>query len=110
MPIHAVRSTVHHELDMPADRLAAVIGSWPQPALLESGPDFGEAGRWSILAARPRLVWEATGSHWCLRADNGTVENGEGDVVAILDRLLRRYALADPRTSLNRTFPCFREG
>jgi hypothetical protein len=24
--------------------LAAVIGTWPQPALLESGPGFGDAG------------------------------------------------------------------
>ena len=57
-----LKSVVHQVLDLPAERLAAVIGTWPEPALLESGPGFGDAGRWSILAAHPRLVWEATGT------------------------------------------------
>ena len=66
-------SPVHQVLDLPAEPLAAVIGSWPQPALLESGPGFGEAGRWSILAAYPRLVWEATDSRWSLQTDSGAI-------------------------------------
>ena len=52
-------SVVHQVLDLPADRLAAVIGTWPEPAILASGPGFGEAGCWSIYAAYPRLVFEA---------------------------------------------------
>jgi para-aminobenzoate synthetase component I len=53
-------SVVRQVLDVPADRLAGVIGTWPEPAILASGPGFGEAGRWSIYAAYPRLVFEAT--------------------------------------------------
>ena len=70
----------HRVLDVPAERLARVIGSWPEPALLESGPGFGASGRWSILAARPRLVFEATGSDWSLRSDSGSGDSGTGDV------------------------------
>ena len=81
-----VPAVVHQILDLPAEPLAAVIGSWPRPALLESGPGFGEAGRWSILAAYPRLVWEATGSHWSLHTDSGAAESGEGDVLTVLGR------------------------
>jgi para-aminobenzoate synthetase component I len=88
-------SVVHQVVDLPAEPLAAVIGSWPQPALLESGPGFGEAGRWSVLAAYPRLVWEATDSRWSLHSDSGMAENGEGDVLTVLAGLLRRFGLAD---------------
>ena len=97
MPSRVLPSVVRHELDvLPAERLAAVIGTWPEPALLESGPGFGEAGQWSILAAFPRLVWQATDSHWSLRTDSGAIEHGEGDVLAVLSGVLRRFALADP--------------
>src|SRR6185436_12216864 len=34
-------SPLRQVLDLPAETLAAVIGSWPEPALLESGPGFG---------------------------------------------------------------------
>jgi len=80
-----------------------VIGSWPEPALLESGPGFGEAGRYSILAAHPRLVLEATGSSWSLRFDSAPRETGRGDVLAILGELLNRFSLAD---SLEQPGPC----
>ena len=60
-------SVVHQVLDLPADRLAAVIGTWPEPAILASGPGFGEAGRWSIYAAYPRLVFEAMDRRWRIR-------------------------------------------
>ncbi len=87
---------VHRPLDLPAHALAGVIGTWPSPALLESGPGFGEAGRWSIFAAHPRLVWEATDTRWSLRTDTGTLERGTGQVFEVLAGLLRRFALADP--------------
>jgi para-aminobenzoate synthetase component 1 len=83
-------------LDIPADRLAPLIGSWPEPALLESGPGFGESGRWSILAARPRLVFEATGTSWRVRRDDGSDESGTGDILARLADLLKLHGLADP--------------
>ena len=40
-------------LDRPAETLALRVGAMPGASLLEGGPGFGEAGRWSILAARP---------------------------------------------------------
>ncbi len=103
-------SVVHQVLDLPAERLAAVIGSWPEPALLESGPGFGDAGRWSILAAYPRLVWEATGSRWSLHADSGVAESGEGDVLTVLADLLRRFGLAEPAEQPDPTLPPFQGG
>lgn len=90
------RDAVQQVLDVPVERLAAVIGSWHEPALLESAPGFGDAGRWSILAAEPRLVFQATGSRWSLASDAGVCETGEGDVLAVLDHLTRRFALAVP--------------
>jgi para-aminobenzoate synthetase component 1 len=83
-------------LDIPAERLAPVIGSWPEPALLESGPGFGESGRWSILAAQPRLVFTARDRFWSMRKAGGQFEHGHGDPLAVLGRLLRTYRLADP--------------
>src|SRR5271154_3367387 len=101
---------VHQVLDLPAELLAAVIGTWPQPALLESGPGFGRAGRWSILAAYPRLVWEATGSRWSSQADSGAVESGVGDVLTVLDGLLRRFGLTDPAEQPDPRLPPFQGG
>ena len=62
---------VNQVLDVPAERLAAVIGSWPEPALLESGPEFGDSGRFSILTAYPRFVWEATGAQLVVAHGSG---------------------------------------
>ena len=64
MASSVLSSVVHQVLDLPADRLAAIIGAWPEPAILASGPGFGEAGRWSLYTAFPRLVFEATDRHW----------------------------------------------
>ncbi len=59
-------------LDLTPDELTLRIGSFDRPALLESaGPQFGEAGRYSILAARPRRVIETIGPDWTLRDDSG---------------------------------------
>lgn len=79
---------------VPAHRLAAIVGLWRDPALLESGPGFGEAGRWSVLAAHPRLVFEATGTSWIVRDDHGRTTTGRGDVLAQLGRLLDDFGLA----------------
>jgi para-aminobenzoate synthetase component I len=103
-------SVVHQVLDLPVEPLAAVIGSWPQPALLESGPGFGEAGRWSVLVAYPRLVWEATDSRWSSHADSGAAENGDGDVLTVLAGLLRRFGLADATERPDPTVPPFQGG
>ena len=92
-------STVQQPLDTPADRLAAMVGGWDRPAILESGRGFGEAGRWSIYAAVPRLVFEAVGTHWSIDADGKPLESGDGDPLAALDRLVRRFGLARSRPS-----------
>ena len=97
-------------LDVPADRLAAVIGSWREPALLESGPQFGDSGRFSILTANPRFVWEATGARWCSRTDRGVSESGEGDVLAILETLLDRWGLAQTAEQPDECLPPFQGG
>jgi para-aminobenzoate synthetase component 1 len=89
-------SAVHQVLDLPAERLAAVIGTWSQPAILASGPGFGAAGRTSILAAYPRLVYEASAQKWTRQTDSGVYETGSGDPLAELARLCRQYALAEP--------------
>jgi para-aminobenzoate synthetase component 1 len=84
------------DLDLDARRLAGRIGRWREPALLESGPGFGRAGRYSILTARPRLVFEATDDSWSIRQEAGQHEAGHGDPLSILGRLLNAYRLADP--------------
>jgi para-aminobenzoate synthetase component I len=101
---------VRQVLEVPEERLAAVIGAWPQPALLESGPHFGDAGRYRILTANPRLVWEATGTSWSSRTDHGVSEQGEGDVLSILETLLERWKLAQPADQLDRWLPPFQGG
>ncbi|AMV38573.1 Aminodeoxychorismate synthase component 1 [Planctomyces sp. SH-PL62] len=88
-------TTVRIPLDLPADRLVAAVGGWPEPAILASGPGFGPAGRWSILAAYPRRVFEAVGGRWSIRTDSGAVEAGD-DPLARLDALAREFRLADP--------------
>jgi para-aminobenzoate synthetase component 1 len=103
-------ATVHHVLDVPANRLAAVVGSWAEPSILESGPGFGDAGRWSILAARPRLVFEATGTRWSITTDADSVESGDDDPLAALAALVRRFRLADPADEPDPELPPFRGG
>jgi para-aminobenzoate synthetase component 1 len=87
-----------------------VIGSWPEPALLESGPGFGDAGRYCILAAHPRLVFEATGSRWSRRHDSALPETGCGDVLAIFGELLNRFGFADSFDQPDPTRPPFQGG
>src|SRR4051794_32623220 len=95
MATPAPRTVVQQALDLPADRLAAVIGGWPEPALLISGPGTGAAGRWSILAAYPRLVFEATGAGWSIRSDTGSFQTERGDPLARLAELSHQFGLAE---------------
>lgn len=48
-------------LDIDPRSLPRRMSQWDSPAFLESGPGFGPAGRWSILAARPVSFIEASG-------------------------------------------------
>jgi para-aminobenzoate synthetase component 1 len=107
--VHVRDEVVERVLDVPADRLASVIGSWHEPALLESGPGFGDAGRWSILTAMPTLVFEATGNRWW-SGDREIADEGEGGVLAQLGRLARRLGLADVAEVPDPQLPPFRGG
>jgi para-aminobenzoate synthetase component I len=102
--------TLNQILDVPGERLAAVIGSWTEPALLESGSQLGDSGRYSILTAYPRFVWEATGASWSSRTDRGVCESGEGDVLAKLEILLDRWRLAQPSEQPEECVPPFQGG
>jgi para-aminobenzoate synthetase component 1 len=97
-------------LEVPVGRLARVVGSWAEPALLESGSGCLESGRWSILAARPRLVFEATGEHWAIRSEGAEDESGRGDILEALADLLARYGLADPTETTDPDLPPFQGG
>jgi para-aminobenzoate synthetase component 1 len=90
-------------------KLAPWIGSWTEPALLEGGEAFGDAGRWSIYTARPRLVFEAVGGLWAVRTKDGR-EEGRGDVLGALQRLLARFDLADPTRPGDPALPPFTGG
>jgi len=91
-------------IHLPADRLAPLIGSWPGPALLESGPGFGAAGRWSILAAHPRLVFERDSRKYQVRPEAYAM------YLASLEGLLRRFDLADAETAPDPDLPPFQGG
>ncbi|MGO9599353.1 MAG: aminodeoxychorismate synthase component I [Isosphaeraceae bacterium] len=96
MATPVLTSAVQQVLDLPAYRLAEVIGTWPQPSILASGPGFGAAGSASILAAYPRLVYEASDQKWSLHTDSGAYVTGSGEPLAELARLCRQYSLAEP--------------
>jgi para-aminobenzoate synthetase component I len=100
MATPALPSVAYQVLDLPADRLAGVVGGWPEPAILASGTGFSAAGRWSILAAYPRLVFEATDRRWSLRSDTGDFETGEGDPLTELAALAQRFGLAETRDTV----------
>jgi para-aminobenzoate synthetase component 1 len=101
---------IRQPLDLPPGRLAAVIGTWREPALLESGPGFGEAGRWSLLAAYPRRVFEATGTSWTVRNWGRLESSGDGPPWEPLAALLRRFGLADLSDTPDPDLPPFLGG
>jgi para-aminobenzoate synthetase component 1 len=86
-----------------------------RPALLESAPGFGAAGRWSFLAARPRLVFESRGAAASLRRidpESGRTRSIEplGNPLEALDRILARFALAQPQAAPDPEAPPFQGG
>src|SRR5207302_986190 len=86
---------VSEPVDLPADRLARVIGAMREPALLEGGPGLGPGGRWSILTAEPRLVVSADAESWVERREGREVRIDGADPLRELDRILREFRLAD---------------
>lgn len=95
--------------DAPRD-LAATIGTWPQPALLESGPGFGEAGRWSILAAWPIGVFEATGFRWRCAIEGEEERRGEGPTLPALAAAIARSGIDVTGAAPSPHEPPFRGG
>ena len=85
--------------------LALALGSWDGAALLEGGQDHG----WNVLAAEPRLVFEATDADWAILGE-GFERRGTGDVLDALGTLLARFRLADPRDDPGPEPPRFRGG
>src|SRR3954466_3073342 len=95
--------------DVPIDRLAPRGGRLRESALLESGPGFGDSGRWSVYAADPVGLFEATDDRWRLRLGDAR-EEGRGEVLQALGGLLERFRLADPSESPEAGLPPFTGG
>ncbi len=109
MSTRARDDVIEQVLNVPADRLASVIGSWEQPALLESGPGFGDAGRWSILTAIPKFVFDVTDEGWWW-GEYGVAEEGERDPLMRLGWLAHQVGLADPAEEPDPELPPFQGG
>jgi para-aminobenzoate synthetase component 1 len=85
---------VKRDVDASPAALSAIVGRWDGPALLESGPGFAGAGRWSILAAEPRLVFQAVATGWSVKEPCGSVvEEGNSGPLDALTGLLRKLGL-----------------
>ena len=67
--------------------LTARIGSWDRPALLMGGASFGIPGRWSFLAANPRMVFEAESGAWKLLDEEGVRAEGHDPFVGLQQAL-----------------------
>lgn len=90
--------------------LAAVVGTFPGAALLESGAGFGSLGRYSILTAWPRETFEATGPRWSLRHGANLVGAGSGNVFEALGHFLKDRNLGDPTVDPDPALPPFLGG
>ena len=101
---------IHRPIDIPPAILTARIGSWSGPALLEGGPGLGEAGRWSILAARPRRTIESLDGSSFRWHGGGLDQEGDGDALEGLATIARRHGLADPDRPPEADAPPFQGG
>lgn len=111
MPLdHLTPSSIAQVLDYDPVRLSRVIGSWESPAMLESGPGFGASGRWSFLAARPRLSIEARGHAIRLQPDQGPSVDEIHHPLDRLGELLRHFDLARSDETPDPDAPPFQGG
>src|SRR5690606_25580203 len=115
-------------LDLPAGVLTDRVGGMRGPALLEGGRGFGDAGRWSILAADPiggirgtlgpdrwrsRLPGRADREDDGRFRDRGPEESGEGNPLVALADFLKRFGLdrrGDPDAAFGDDVPPFLGG
>jgi para-aminobenzoate synthetase component 1 len=102
-------NALHVPLDVPPRWLAPTVAALREPAILESGPGFGPAGRWSIFAAEPRLVFEADDHGWTWRDGHGE-QAGTDDPLDRLAAILAHHRLADPRDEPDPDAPPFQGG
>ena len=96
-------------LELDPESLPRRVAALREPALLESGPGFGDLGRWSYLAAEPRWTFEAVGDHWTLRGHGIPPESGT-DPFDALERLVRVLARTHPGVEENTDLPPFLGG
>jgi para-aminobenzoate synthetase component 1 len=101
---------IRRRIDIPPGLLAARIGSWSGPALLEGGPGLGEAGRWSILAARPRRTIESADGSGFRWQGGGPDRVAGGDALEGLANIARQFGLADPEEVPDPDAPPFQGG
>ncbi len=83
--------------DRPLASWVQSLGMMSEPALLVSGLGFPRSGRVSVLAAEPRLVFEAFDDRYRIRGIGGQIE-GVGSLKT-LDELTRAYGLADAESA-----------
>lgn len=103
-------AALHVPLDIPADQLAPKIGAMPQPALLEGGTALDRGGRWSILTACPRLIFEADSSHWTETREGCAPRDETTDPLDALGAILSEFRLADPSETPEPDAPPFQGG
>ncbi len=77
--------------------------------MLESGPGFGSAGRWSFYAANPRLVFECTEGCWTV-VGPGVFYSGSQDELDALGSLLDRFGLSRAEETVDGREPPFTGG
>ncbi|MHB1559867.1 MAG: aminodeoxychorismate synthase component I [Isosphaeraceae bacterium] len=104
-PIHQERI-----LNVPAGRLAAVVGTWHEPAILEGCAGFGEAGRWSIYAAFPRMVFEAIDDTVQIVSEGRTLDRTTDDPLDALAGFAEDLRLANPHDPSDPDHPPFQGG
>lgn len=76
----------------------AAIARCPYGVALESGPGFGELGRYSIFAAVPRVVFSANGAQWRLAGSwpTGAMPRSKASVLGAIRALLRTTTAGCP--------------
>jgi para-aminobenzoate synthetase component 1 len=102
---------LHAPLNVPTERLAFIVGALSEPALLEGGSGLGPAGRWSILTAEPRFVFESWCTQgWQTRWNGVMTRQGRSNPLPILAEELHRYDLANPMDRPKPGIPPFQGG
>jgi len=105
-------SVVRRLLDAPAGRLTATLAAWDNPAFLDGGedPNFGAAGRFQILTARPRVLFVAMGDRFQISAAGKAGIWEAGDPLRALGRAAEQYGLGGTAAPADPDGPPFQGG